>query len=322
MAGTFKLLVSTVATKVGAGWTTSPGGLTTDAALANAAKYDDTSSCIQSGAQPISGSLSFNTEWYLDGSIIPTPFANLPAGFNVLSAILTLQCTLTTTAGYSSYTFTMFFSNTESRDISNTPADRTVGAKRYYDFTHPLPVPTALHLNTDAIGFSIDRNGAGIPVFQFIEVNGTYETITFNWAITNSGTNFKVGDTVHITANSVTPLPPLTDITELTLTWADGSLTIPSTDFLLWTLYTLDFVIPVGLDNFNGDVTIDATVVGTYFTGTATIGTFTIIVANASGIYRIVLNKTNDTIYIDHTTGQTTDVAIPQPFFKTGFIGG
>lgn len=59
----------------------------------------------------------------------------------------------------------------------------------------------------------------------------------------------------------------------------------------------------------------------TLFNGAVALGTLTIYVATGSGIYRIVVNKRNDTQY-DRATGSTTDVAIPEPFGETGFIGG
>ncbi len=67
------------------------------------------------------------------------------------------------------------------------------------------------------------------------------------------------------------------------------------------------------LGNFMGTVT--------FFTGSVSLGTLTIYVATGSGIYRIVANKRNDTLY-DRATGATTDTAIPEPFGETGFIGG
>lgn len=50
-------------------------------------------------------------------------------------------------------------------------------------------------------------------------------------------------------------------------------------------------------------------------------GAIFVFVEDASGIYRIVANKTNDTLY-DRNTDDTMDVKIPDPFVDTGFIGG
>ena len=48
-----------------------------------------------------------------------------------------------------------------------------------------------------------------------------------------------------------------------------------------------------------------------------------VVVADASGIYTLTPSKTNDTLYVSTINGNTTeDVKFPQPFVKTGFIGG
>lgn len=56
------------------------------------------------------------------------------------------------------------------------------------------------------------------------------------------------------------------------------------------------------------------------FEGTVPLGDFTILLANASGIYRLVNGKTNDTLYSSSRDGSTYDVKIPNPFGKTGFF--
>lgn len=61
---------------------------------------------------------------------------------------------------------------------------------------------------------------------------------------------------------------------------------------------------------------------GTQFSGTVPLGTLFVITANGSGIYRIVTNKTNDTIYSSVRDGSTYDTKIPNPKFKTGFVRG
>jgi hypothetical protein len=60
----------------------------------------------------------------------------------------------------------------------------------------------------------------------------------------------------------------------------------------------------------------------TIFSGSVELGTLTIYLASGSGIYRIVKNKRNDTQYDRSTPSATIDVAIPEPFGETGFIGG
>lgn len=66
--------------------------------------------------------------------------------------------------------------------------------------------------------------------------------------------------------------------------------------------------------------TVTVVVSGSQFSGSVLLGTFTIIVAEGSGLYRFVMNKTNDTIYTAERDGTTYDVKIPNPGGKTGFF--
>lgn len=59
---------------------------------------------------------------------------------------------------------------------------------------------------------------------------------------------------------------------------------------------------------------------GPGFSGTVTLGNFTIIVANGSGLYRFEIGKRNDTLYKADRDGSTYDVKIPNPGGKTGFF--
>jgi hypothetical protein len=63
-------------------------------------------------------------------------------------------------------------------------------------------------------------------------------------------------------------------------------------------------------------------IVGTTFSGSVILGILQVLlVGNASGVYTLVANKTNDTIYNNARDGTTQDVRIPNPKIKTGFIG-
>lgn len=58
----------------------------------------------------------------------------------------------------------------------------------------------------------------------------------------------------------------------------------------------------------------------TQFDGTVPLGNFVVIIANASGIYRLVAGKASDTLYSSARDGTTYNVKIPNPFGKTGFF--
>lgn len=72
--------------------------------------------------------------------------------------------------------------------------------------------------------------------------------------------------------------------------------------------------------NNGGGTTTITIITGTQFGGSVELGSFTILVANGSGIYRFELGKTNDTIYDPDRDGTTYDVKIPNPGGTTGFF--
>lgn len=59
---------------------------------------------------------------------------------------------------------------------------------------------------------------------------------------------------------------------------------------------------------------------GTQFSGNVTLGFFTIIIANGSGLYKFTLGQTHDILYTADRDGTTYNVKIPNPGGKTGFF--
>lgn len=97
---------------------------------------------------------------------------------------------------------------------------------------------------------------------------------------------------------------------------------------IYWDLILIIITIPFyGFEDYEGPVDI-APVVNpptpfppTEFSGSITIGAIEILFTDASGVYNITPNKTNDTIYDPARDGTTLNVAIPKPYIRTGFIG-
>jgi hypothetical protein len=58
------------------------------------------------------------------------------------------------------------------------------------------------------------------------------------------------------------------------------------------------------------------------FTGPIYLDAIPVIMTNASGIYEISTDSLFDTLYDNVNAPDTVEVAIPDPFAKTGFIGG
>lgn len=67
---------------------------------------------------------------------------------------------------------------------------------------------------------------------------------------------------------------------------------------------------------------VDLYITSSQFSGSLLLGRFvTIWLRSASGIYRIVTNKRNDTVYDEENLPDTYDIKIPDPFARGGFIG-
>ncbi len=322
--GTFNLKIDAIANQTGA-WRTTPGGLTTDAAIIAAINNNNAEAIlVNAGAPPqATGIIGFNCGWFLDGSVVETPFASLPAGFTVLTARLELRVALATNVdvNYATDTVIMFFANgLESRDISNTAPDLNTGpSNRWYYYDHPATGLTALHLETDVPGISYLRpTNPGINSFPYLVITGTYDIATYTdtWVI-NTPDPVQVGDSINMTGDD-----GLDNIDSILLSYNDGSpQEIVVTIFTLQTPTEVEFDLPAGLGDFIGTVDVYVNVTAPEFTGQAFIAPLEVIIADASGIYTIVTNKRSDTVYTSHTTGETTEIAIPNPFYKTGFVG-
>lgn len=110
--------------------------------------------------------------------------------------------------------------------------------------------------------------------------------------------------------------PDALQLDQLTLE-LDGIPITPTTQ----TANLLIFYIPLDFPN-EGDMELVAIGNGTQFSGSIALAAYTILVTNGSGIYVLSLGKTNDTLYSSERDGTTVDVKIPDPFAKTGFVGG
>lgn len=277
------------------------------------------------------------TSIYLDGSGTPIAFATLPAGFTPLSASAIL---LTGGPSISSNNF-----NLQHGTLDNGPA----GSQTYpYDFTFP---PSMLRIWANGIGIKLflssqpppNPNNDGKDISNF-RIEGTYTISSYGYSITNSPVT--VGNDVIITATRkddgiVIPSSP------------DGSPNGPF-DFDLSTLFievvnpvtglVTEFPIPPSAVTFRSDtefiftLPIDFPFSGFFwlyavFDDDAILPDDTVLTSravplglleillygNVSGIYRLVDGKKTDTIY--RHDGTTTEIKIPDPFGKVGFVG-
>lgn len=144
-----------------------------------------------------------------------------------------------------------------------------------------------------------------------------------------SGGGLLLGGSLNpINQLGATFLPPqlnLRNAQYITLSYYDTSnvlhtINISPSSFITWTANQIVFTIP--------DITVDQPKViyilyvdnGQQFSGSVLLGALTTIYfLDGSGIYFLNVGKGTDTLYVQGT-GQIVEVAIPNPFIKTGFI--
>lgn len=269
--------------------------------------------------------------FFLDDAIIaldgnpPISFNSLPAGACIQTASLGINV-FRYNAVSPDPTPVLFFQQgplDESGDLVQT--NSAGGVTKSFAYSSPLS-STFLKVLSDGFGIRlpITFNGSVGQGFRNAQITGTYIIQSVTWTL-DTTSPVEEGDEVTITSDPLDPAHlKLDEITPklqyLDDTGAVQTLTlIPTTQ----TEFILIFIIPAlpGINDVNlGLVALGN---GVQFSGSVMLGVLQILIINGSGIYRIIPNKTNDTLYVNSPVDDTTvDAAIPDPFFKTGFIGG
>ena len=154
-----------------------------------------------------------------------------------------------------------------------------------------------------------------------VSVSGWLMTVSwelpFSWTLNTPTNPIQAGDEVTAESPDVDGID-FEQVTTVTLTSPDGDSTV--IDFTAIDPNNFIFVVPTLI----GDPPIVHVVItSTQFSGSVDLGPLiTIFFLNATGIYTLVPGRTHDTIYNNDNPEETIDVKIPNPFFKTGFIGG
>ena len=256
--------------------------------------------------------------WSLDGN--PAVDINgLPAGFTPTSASLKISCDVT---GNPATLLLNVLGIDHSYDLNSIISPIT------YNFDFSGTPPTLVELQSQ-IELKVTFTAVnGDEFFWNLRIEGAYDIETFVEPNPNNPTNPKVFqpgvDNVTVSSPGPPSGPDLTTVTEIKIKDKDGNVvkTIPSSDFIIWITITLEFLLP-DLPDLPPWVPGLYTIVGTTFSGSVPLGSLYILIENGSGIYSIVAGKTSDTIYINSPgNNQTMDFKIPNPFFKTGLIGG
>jgi hypothetical protein len=259
----------------------------------------------------------------LDGVGSLIGFNDLPPGFRATSGQLSLLIT-TGATGHTSNRFLQLDVFTEQA----FPDSSSVTSTLAYDFA-PLIKPTMLDIVNNGFGIRY-TNSLSNNFLEFIgalasggyPMTGTYDIVSYDFS--TSPTEIRSGGT---TVATVTATQGLDEVDELQVVYDDGSgtlttISIPAASFLTQTATEITFTFP-DIPAFDGDVALLGVGDGVQFSGSVMLGSFTVVIADASGIYRLDNTAHNDTLYISASVGPETEVvAIPTPFFSTGYIGG
>lgn len=291
-------------------WAVSPGGAVDNASLIVAIESSNLGAILLN-TLPNNGSIGFGVALYIDTDPV-TPISSvndLPPGFICTGLNLKIR------VGVDLLTYTGSIVAASGFVDSGELTGTTGSAPNFtYTFAVPQPMPTNVNLLSDILEIACAISAPGIPGFIQLWMTGDYVLANFQYELNPvDGSNVNVGDQVTITSDLNDP--DHLQLDQLDIELGDTPVT-PETQ----TEDELTFRVPVG---FSGSFIINAIGNGVQFSGTVPLGTLQVLYADASGIYRIVLNKTSDTVYEDSGSGDPTtiDIKIPNPFIKTGYIG-
>jgi hypothetical protein len=251
----------------------------------------------------------------LDGGL-PISFFDLPPGFTILSGNISVS--LTYAVGNAILVF-------------NGISDTHQGSGILHITFNKIPTLTFV---TETISISVYASTAfggsslsNIYAFDGIFIDGTYGISSFSIIQEDPQTPVKVGDVIKFSIDTTTVgtiagvgtqtqaqieaaaqdivnqifqiqlsfVDPITGLTEIII--IDEDTNPYSIIFRTWNRFW--FTLPIGFGRFSGPVTIsfigDGT--GTQFSGTIPVGIIQVLFEDASGIYVLDKNKTNDTLY-------------------------
>jgi len=258
---------------------------------------------------------------YLDGSLAPIDLTSLPAGFIVTAASLMILADFIPPPPYPPVDGTSTFNIQQA-----TGNNGTLNADTFVYF----PILGIADMLGNGIGLKVDlqvdSGGTGDPVvgiFYNFRIEGTYDTLPFVWTI-DTPPPINQGDCITMTSDPLDPNALIfTDLTDFTFSYTDndGVTQTGVPESIVATTNSLVFCLPVGFDPTADGVTFNAILDATPSPIPIVLGTLAVLHPNTSGIYTLTLNKTNDTLY-DRDTDDTVDVKIPNPFVRTGYVGG
>lgn len=263
--------------------------------------------------------LGFNQSdeiFVLDGNP-PIKFTDLPSGFTITSLIASLTSSIFSPAlGIGSLEL--------SSDVSGVTPDTTTSSSSEalsIDLLEGGPLANldfiTSHITIAYTGITSNHSPADVGgECRNFSLVGSYTSVAFQYQLDTPNDPVQAGDQVTVTSPDVDGID-FTQILAIQIIYPDGPIDV--TDIITEDTHLLIFTIP----DLPGDPSvIEIVITSTQFSGSVSLGKLiTIFFLNAPGVYRLVAGKTADTLY-DTLNGGTVEVKIPDPNWKTGFVGG
>lgn len=153
----------------------------------------------------------------------------------------------------------------------------------------------------------------------------TYEE-SFQYELPVPPDPLAIGDPVTVTSDPNDPnAMDFEQILTVDLRYIDsnGDPQIVNVPQILWITITINLFV-FNMPGFPDDAEwVDIIITSTQFVGSVTLGRLiTINFTSATGIYRLDIGNTHDDLFLENDPPNTIGVKIPNPEFKSGFIGG
>ncbi len=264
-------------------------------------------------------------------------FNSLPSGFLIDSLLVSFQSQMQLSgANISGSNFRALWDGDDfdnSPDL-NTPITPTTYTYDVIDGGNPISA-----LEFIAMVFRIQHSGTfsgmgGIPpdvassyiVANLLTIEGTFTIITAQWTLEVPDEPVSAGDPILVTSDPLDPDPlDFEQILTVEIHYIDSmgnpqTINVPDTEWVLVEENQFIFLMPIFP---SGMAWFSIVVTSTQFSGSVTLGQLTtLFFTSATGIYRLVTNKRSDTLYLENDPPNTIDVKIPDPFWKSGYVGG
>lgn len=183
-----------------------------------------------------------------------------------------------------------------------------------------------LTLTLEMLGQISDQGGGTVtgPTYRSLVMEGEYIIFAQTFSLDTPGP-VNTASPVTITSDPDDPnAMDFEQIQTVDITYNDSNgdpqtISVPPGNWITQNTNLFVFILPTIPTDA---IIITIVVTSTQFSGSISLGQLTTIyLISASGIYRLVTNKRNDTVYNELELPSTINVKIPDPFARGGFIG-